>query len=281
MLQRTITSVVILIIALLVVALSDYVIYPIAVMLLSVAAVYEILKVMKIHRHPALAIPAYICAAAFPVMAYFVTTATNLGFILIIAAAMFVYMLYLMGVSIFSKGKLSFSSMCEAFVAVTYVVVSFTSLSLLRYLNPAVGVLQVVLVFLVAWVCDVFAYLVGSAIGKHKLIPEISPKKTVEGALGGVVFTALFCLLYGFAVDKIFDKIDVNYVVLAACGIILPVVAQLGDLVASAIKREYGAKDYGRIFPGHGGVMDRFDSVLAVSTALMILCVIIPPFTAI
>ena len=131
---------------------------------------------------------------------------------------------------------------------------------------------------MVAWACDVFAYLVGSLIGKHKLIPEISPKKTVEGAIGGVVFTVLFCLAYGFALDKIVDNMSVNYVFLAICGVILPIVSQLGDLTASLIKREYGVKDYGKIFPGHGGVMDRFDSVVAVSTILLILCILFPPF---
>ena len=71
----------------------------------------------------------------------------------------------------------------------------------------------------------------------------------------------------------------VNYVFLAICGVVLPVVSQLGDLVASLIKREYGVKDYGKIFPGHGGIMDRFDSVIAVSTILLILCIIFPPFS--
>ena len=125
-----------------------------------------------------------------------------------------------------------------------------------------------------------FAYLVGSAIGKHKLIPEISPKKTVEGAIGGIVFTALACLLYGFILEKFF-ALSVNYLFLAVIGVILSVVSQLGDLFASMIKREYGVKDYGNIFPGHGGIMDRFDSVLATSTILLILTIIFPPFAQI
>lgn len=281
MLQRALTGVAILAVSLLVVIFSNYLIYPIALMLLAIIAVNEILGVMKLNKHYAMALPAYILAGVFPLMSYFVTEQTNLQFILIIAAAMFVYMMYLMGVCIFSNGRIAFASICEVFVAVAYVVVSFTSLSLLRYIDPTVGVLHVVLVFVVAWICDVFAYLVGSLIGKHKLIPKISPKKTVEGSIGGIVFSALLCLVYGYGVDLFTDNISVNYLFLVVGGALLSVVSQLGDLVASAIKREYGAKDYGKLFPGHGGVMDRFDSVLSISTILLILSILVPPFTSI
>lgn len=278
MLQRTLTAVGILLVALLLVIFSSYIIFPLALSLLAIVAVYEILKVMGAHKKLALSIPAYLIAAVFPTLAYFVTPETNLYFILAIAATIFVYMLYLMGVSVFSKGKTTFASISEVFVSVLYVTVSVTALSLIRYLDREVGVYEVVLVFVVAWICDVFAFLVGSAIGKHKLIPEVSPKKTVEGAVGGVVFTALLCLGYGFGLDFVLTDMSVNYIFLAVIGVILPVVSQLGDLVASLIKREYGVKDYGKIFPGHGGVMDRFDSVFAVSTVLLILCIIFPPF---
>ena len=81
--------------------------------------------------------------------------------------------------------------------------------------------------------------------------------------------------------DTIIDNMQVNYIFLAICGVVLPIVSQLGDLIASLIKREYGVKDYGKIFPGDGGVMDRFDSVVAVSTILLILCISFPPFAII
>ena len=279
MLERTLTAVGILSVSLLTVILSEFIVYPIVLSLLAIVAVYEILKVMGAEKKYALSIPAYIIAGVFPTASYFVTADTNLYFLLSLAAAMFVYMFYLMGVSIFSKGKTTFSAISEVFTSVAYITVSVSSLSLLRYIDRQVGVYEVVLVFVVAWICDVFAFLVGSAIGKHKLIPEISPKKTVEGAIGGVVFTALLCLVYGFGLDLILADISVNYIFLAIIGVVLPVVSQLGDLVASLIKREYGVKDYGKIFPGHGGVMDRFDSVFAISTVLLILCIIFPPFT--
>lgn len=279
MLKRVITSAGILTATLLLVIFSNYIVYPAALSLLAVIGIFEVLRVMGLQKRLVIAIPSYLCAAVFPLLSYFVTAETNLAFILIIAAAMFAYLLYLMGVSVFSKGKIPFSTISEVFTTVLYVTVSMTSLSLIRYIDRTVGAFEVALVFGVAWVCDVFAFLVGSAIGKHKLIPEISPKKTVEGAIGGVVCTAALCLGYGYALDLIIADMVVDYIFLAVIGVVLSIVSQLGDLVASLIKREYGVKDYGKIFPGHGGVMDRFDSVFAVSTVLLILCIIFPPFT--
>ncbi len=279
MLKRTITAAFILVVSVLLIIFSNYIVYPIVLSILAVIGVFEILRVMGSHKRLIIAIPAYICAAAFPTLAYFVTPETNLAFILIIAAAMFTYLLYLMGVSVFSKGKIPFSLISEVFTTVLYVTVSITSMSLIRYLDRPVGAFEVALVFGVAWACDVFAFLVGSAIGKHKLIPEISPKKTVEGAVGGVVCTVVLCLAYGYVLDLVVADMVVDYLFLAIIGVVLPIVSQLGDLVASLIKREYGVKDYGKLFPGHGGVVDRFDSVFAVSTVLLILCIIFPPFT--
>ena len=263
-----------------VVIFSEFIVYPLALALLAIIATFEVLRVIGSHKIWTLSIPAYLISAAFPLTAYFVDSNNSLEFLLILAAVVFVYLVWLMGVSVFSKGKIAFSKVSETLVGVTYVAVSFTSLSLIRYINHDFGVFLVVLVFVISWTCDTAAFAVGSLIGKHKLIPEISPKKTVEGAIGGVVFSALLCALYGLGLDLVIEKIQVNYLYLILFGIILSVVSQLGDLIASLIKREYDVKDYGRIFPGHGGVLDRFDSVLAVSTILLILSIVFPPFVA-
>ncbi len=278
--SRVLTSVAIVACGLLLVIFSGFIVYPIALTILAVIAAFEILRVIGAHKTLVLSVPTYLLSAAFPVMAYFVKENGVLTFLLILAAVLYVYLMWLMGVSVFSKGRIPFSKIAEVFTSATYVTVSFTSLSLLRYINPRLGVYFVVLVFVICWVCDVFAFAVGSLIGKHKLIPEVSPKKTVEGAIGGVVFSALFCLAYGLVIDFFFGGVKVNYLYLFLFGGVLSVVSQLGDLVASLIKREYGIKDYGKIFPGHGGIMDRFDSVLAVSTVLLILSIVLPPFVA-
>ena len=276
--ERTLTSVFLLAVMLALVIFSAHIVYPIGMSVLAVVAVFEMLRVMGAHKNMSMSIPAYLLAAAFPIGAYFVEEKSVLYLVLTLAAAMFIYLIWLMGVSVFSRGKVEFSGASEVFVSTVYVSVAFTSLSLLRYIDRDCGVFAVVLVFVISWICDASAFAVGSMMGKRKLIPEISPKKTVEGAVGGVVFSTLCSLLYGWGLDLIVEGIEVNYLVLGLCGAFLAVVSQLGDLVASLLKREYGVKDYGRIFPGHGGVMDRFDSVIAVATILMIVCLISPPF---
>lgn len=279
--NRLITSIAIIVLGLLLVVFSSYIVYPIVLAAISVIALFEILRVMKSHKEWAISIPAFIFTPVFPILAYFIKGEWTVYYLLILAAYLFVYMMWLMGVSVFSRGSIAFSRISEVFVAVTYVTVAFSSLSLLRYLNKDVGVFSVILVFVIAWISDVFAFFTGSLIGKHKLIPEVSPKKTVEGAIGGVVFATVACIVYGLIIDLIMTDIRVNYILLAVFGLVLSVVSQLGDLVASLIKREYGAKDYGTIFPGHGGIMDRFDSPIAVAAIMLILTMVLPPFTTI
>lgn len=119
------------------------------------------------------------------------------------------------------------------------------------------------LIFLSAFGCDVGAYFTGMAFGKHKLIPELSPKKTVEGAIGGVVVAVSVCVIYGVVLEAKNEMIGLDTVLLCfITGFVGSIFSQIGDLAASAMKRYVGIKDFGKIMPGHGGVLDRFDSVL-------------------
>lgn len=111
------------------------------------------------------------------------------------------------------------------------------------------------LVFLAAFGTDIMAYFTGMALGKHKLCPNLSPKKSVEGAVGGVVGSVILCAIFAYFVDP------GQMVLCLAIGFFGSIVAQLGDLSASAFKRQMGIKDYGKLIPGHGGILDRFDSV--------------------
>ena len=130
------------------------------------------------------------------------------------------------------------------------------------------------LVFLAAFGTDIMAYFVGMAIGKHKLCPVVSPKKTVEGAIGGVLGTMVFgvvaTLIYSIAANRMeaFTRSNIGvsmYVIIALLGCIAAVLGIYGDLFASVVKRQCGIKDYGTIFPGHGGILDRFDSVMFIA----------------
>ena len=277
---RTLSSIFILASALALVIFSKYMVYPVGLSLLAIISVFEVIRVIGAHKNLAITIPAYLMAGAFPTLSfYFADEGSRLYLLLALAVSLFVYLFWLMTVSIFSRGRISFPTVSEVYVSVAYVIVSITSLSLLRYINSAVGVFFVVLAFVIAWVSDTGAFAIGVLFGKHKLIPEVSPKKTVEGAVGGIVFTVICSLLFGLGLDLILKDITVDYLVLGLCGFLLSVISQLGDLIASLIKREHGVKDYGSILPGHGGLVDRFDSVMSVSPILMIICLIWPPFS--
>ena len=275
--QRIITGAVIAAVLVGVFLLSEYVVYPIALALLAFGGVFEMLRVLGQHTRWILSIPAYLIALALPVASFYLMKSyDDTVAVLVLALALFLYLLYSFLVAVFAKGKILYADLSEVFVSATYVVTCFTALTILRYLP--MGFYYFGLVFIAAWISDVFAYFTGVFFGKHKLIPEISPKKTVEGSLGGIVFAAVFMVLYGWILS-LAAEVTPNYLVLSIGGILLAVVGQIGDLLASLVKREHGVKDYGRLMPGHGGIMDRFDSVLAVSAATMILCLLFPPFT--
>ena len=254
---------------------SHLIIYSIALGVLSLMAIFELLRVLGLDKRYAVSAPAYLVALAMPLFAHSIFGIDSLKYIPILAGVLFAYLLYLAFLAVFNRGELKFDSIAEAFMGVAYVTSSFTALSIMRYMPYGAYIFG--LVFVSAWVCDTFAYFTGRLFGKHKLAPAISPKKTVEGSIGGIFFTVLAFLLYGFIVDKAFS-LEVNYLVMALSGLLLSVVAQLGDLFASLIKRERGVKDYSNLLPGHGGIMDRFDSILAVSVVLMVICILFPPF---
>ena len=116
-----------------------------------------------------------------------------------------------------------------------------------------------------AWVCDTFAYLTGRAFGKHKLCPKLSPHKTIEGAVGGFFGVVIAAGLYGYFLSSFTEYNERVIFACLAIGASCGIFSQLGDLMASGIKRDRGIKDYGKLIPGHGGIMDRFDSVIFIT----------------
>lgn len=124
-------------------------------------------------------------------------------------------------------------------------------------------------------ITDIFAYITGKSIGKHKLCPVISPQKTVEGSVGGIVGTVAALLLLGFALEKA-EALQVNFIALTFYAVLSSIVGQFGDLSMSAVKRCLGVKDYGNLFPGHGGILDRFDSMMCVAPLIEVLLTLLP-----
>jgi phosphatidate cytidylyltransferase len=172
----------------------------------------------------------------------------------------FAFLILLMFVYVFSYPKYNASQLMAAFFGLFYVAGMLSFVYKLRLLQS--GVYLAFLVFFCSWGCDTCAYCVGKLIGKHKMSPKLSPNKSVEGAVGGVVGAALLTALYCYIFRGPMGITAAEIWILAAIAGVAGLISMVGDLTASAIKRNYDVKDYGHLIPGHGGILDRFDSMI-------------------
>lgn len=241
---------------------------PIVVAALSMIGIFEMYRCIGLSGRLPVLLPALLIGGGMPMLAFFLRQQTMRFFMCLILVA-FLYLFYAFSVSLFSHGTLTPESAALAVTMLLYITASFSSIVLLRHME--FGQYTMYLVFIGAWITDIFAYFCGMLCGKHKLLPDVSPKKTVEGALGGVLFCAGAYVLYAFVLSRCVG-VRPAYLAFAGIGVIVSVLSQMGDLLMSLIKRRFGIKDYGKIFPGHGGVLDRFDSVLATAPFCFILC---------
>jgi phosphatidate cytidylyltransferase len=177
--------------------------------------------------------------------------------VLLVAAAVSAF-----GYAILRAGAVKFHQVMAALFGSITIGYSFSAF--LRMEAAGIHRAYLLLPFILSFACDTFAYFAGRAFGKHKLAPKVSPKKTVEGSIGGLLGNVACGLLFAFVMDRWFGG-SIGYGPMAALALLCGVVAQIGDLSFSLIKREFGIKDYGRLFLEHGGVLDRFDSVLFVT----------------
>lgn len=265
MLKRTITAVIGISLLAVVCYFSDTLAFPIVFGLLAVVGVYEMLGCVGMRRNFIVALSLYIMTVSVTVLSQTISSLSY--FISAFASFLFCVLTILFAVSVLSEGKVPVDKACVSFVTCSYVVTGFISVIVLR--RTPHGIYLYLLPFIVPWLSDTFAYFCGRLFGKHKLIPSVSPNKTVEGSIGGIVFGIAGCVGYGIAMSKIFD-VAIHVWVFAVLGFLISVASQIGDLIFSLIKRRYGIKDYGFIFPGHGGVLDRFDSVVATAPLILV-----------
>lgn len=177
-----------------------------------------------------------------------------------------VFLILFMTVYVFTYPRYKTEQVTGAFFGIMYVAVMLACIYQLRMEKD--GMYFVWLIFFASWGCDTCAYCAGMLFGKHKMSPKLSPKKSVEGAIGGVAGAALLGILYALAVrNQLSGK--ANYVMLFAviCAV-GGLISMIGDLAASAIKRNHDIKDYGKLIPGHGGILDRFDSVIFIAPVI-------------
>lgn len=247
---------------------ADTVVLPIAVAVFSLIATYELLHCVGLHKNMWVSIPLYLVSAALPFGIRMMTLIT----VFALPLSLCVILLYLLAAAVFSHGKADIQDVSTAFMLWLYTLLGFFGLIMVHD-HIRGGEYLYLLAFLGAWVTDIFAYFTGMLLGRHKLIPDVSPKKTVEGAIGGVVFCTLSFVGFGLIYNHFWVADGEKTIPLAAMaivGFLVSIVSQVGDLSLSLLKRKYGIKDFGKIFPGHGGVLDRFDSVLAVSIILTV-----------
>ncbi len=221
---------------------------------LSLMAMMEFMRMARLHK-TALAVPGY----AAVVLLYMLLFTGHIG--KLVPLVVF-FLLAIMAVYVAAFPKFRVEQILYLFFGFFYAGLLISYIYQVRMLEG--GAFSVWLIFIAAWGSDVFAYCAGKLFGKHKAFPVLSPKKTWEGCIGGILGAAVVAVLYGLAMNQWFDQSfsPVQFAFVCGCG---AVISQIGDLAASAMKRNNNIKDYGKLIPGHGGVLDRFDSVIFVA----------------
>lgn len=268
--QRVITAILFGIVFIGAMILMNTFVFPVFIALLSVIAVWEIEKAVGLTNK--LIISATLTLSlVVPFWAHLGIEVPVKEFAGIYVVLIFIFMLLKFKETKFEQAVIAlFASACIPY--------SFSLMITFRDIDKHIegytsidGIYLLIFAFFCAWMTDTFAYFVGSKFGKHKLCPNISPKKSVEGAIGGVVGAILLNVLLLFVFKRFFfegGESQLSYVAVVFLSVILSVISMFGDLAASTIKRNFGIKDFGKLLPGHGGIMDRFDSALFVMPVL-------------
>ncbi len=218
---------------------------------ISLVGLSELYKVVDV-QNKLLGFAGYLAAVSY----YAILYAEKMEYAMML---FIVFLILVMAVYVFAFPNYRAEQVMTVFFGLFYVAVMLSYVYQTRELPE--GGIVVWLIFLSSWGCDTCAYCVGMLIGKHKMAPKLSPKKSVEGGVGGIAGAALLGILFALAVNQ-WGHVSVNpihYAVICGAG---GVISQVGDLAASAIKRNHEIKDYGKLIPGHGGILDRFDSVI-------------------
>lgn len=244
--------------------------------LACMVAAYEMLWRTGILKHKRMVAYTALMAAAVVMWSWLRACAVVSGQTLWLAMllGLFVYACLLFTELLAAHTELKFTALCVALFS--GVIYPFLIGALVRLRGMESGKYYILVAFIISMVADSGAYFVGRACGKHKLAPVVSPKKTVEGAIGGVIVNILGMVLYTLILHKCFGFTRVNYFYAAIYGVVGALGSMLGDLTLSVVKRQVGIKDYGNLIPGHGGILDRFDSTMICAPIAEILLLLLP-----
>lgn len=275
--QRIISAAIGLVVLAVVLVFFETYLLNLAISVIAVMAIYEFTAATEINQNKLLAGISYVAAATVP----FIPREKEFDLLPVVILP---YMFLLFCILLLTHKKTRVDKVALTFMVSIGVPLALSTAVYLRDAYGLVlGMFYVILALGSAWFSDSAAYFTGRAFGKHKLCPLISPKKTVEGAVGGVVFgTALMmltALLFQQAAPLWGMTVQVNYIYLLLIAPPATIIGMVGDLSASIIKRQYNIKDFGNIMPGHGGVLDRFDSVLFCAPFIGVAVKILPIVT--
>ncbi|NLW51915.1 MAG: phosphatidate cytidylyltransferase [Tissierellia bacterium] len=249
--NRLISAVLILILMVSMVFINGYVLL-LGVLALSLIAIYELKKALSKIGADFIVIPAYLFNIVFILNTYFGNQDINLPLLSLYIVALLVVMIFIEKISLVNV-------ISNSFIAI-YITLSYSYFIVIR--EP----MWLFFLFGISSVTDTFAYFFGVLFGKHKLYEKLSPKKTIEGSLGGIFGAVVFAIIFTLIYD-----IEISTIIVISITVFMSILSQIGDLIASYIKRKANIKDYGKIFIGHGGVMDRFDSILLILPVLAML----------
>lgn len=269
---RTAAGTVLLALTFIIVFITPPWVFPLVISLISAVAVYEVLHSTGFVKSKRLIAYSVIMALLIPVWAFL----DRVPEIAIAGVFIFVFLLFINCLT--EPRDSALGVICGVFFSATVIPLFLSSLVDLYFLEN--GRFFASIPIIAAYSSDVFAYLVGGLFGKRKLCPDISPNKTIAGSIGGLILTPIILLLFGLVLQQVFN-FRVNYLGLILYGIAGSFAGQIGDLSLSYVKRHFKIKDFGKIIPGHGGVLDRFDSMLFVAPMVELMIILFPAISSI
>ena len=258
MLKRMLTSLIGIPLSIIILMFANKYIIDIIVGILAFMGIYEVFKCLKAKYNPVFWLGFLVCLL---IPFIHIISESILSYLYMLIPLGTLIILFMQGV--FTKMKTSFSDISVSFAGIIYIVGLFLFVAMLfgyEKNGMQLGKFYIWYLFLATWGSDAFAYLIGVKFGKHKF-SKISPKKSIEGAIAGIVSGVCLMLIATIIFNNYFD-LKINYIHIVLMGLILTILGQIGDLVASSIKRSVDVKDFSNLLPGHGGIVDRFDSVI-------------------
>lgn len=254
-----------IVIAIIMLALHSTIVFNLAIGFISIVAIFEIFRATKMLEHKYQALACYIFAGIDAVVPYFLFNGFKAFYFFSFKFYFGIFILAMCLLYLKNHEKFNYTDFFYMTGVTMLITYSFGTLVNMAQQVKTGSLFLIVITLCGAWLADSGAYFAGTFFGKTKLCPTISPKKTVEGLIGGVVCNGIFLLIISFVYRVVLKGAEVHYIWIFLAGMACALVGLVGDLTASIIKRQTGIKDYGNIMPGHGGIMDRFDSVLLVA----------------